>query len=82
MPLTLMTGAGAWGMALLGVWLTFYVMKQWRRAAKACHPMPFRRRKGYVAGMCFSLAVIAAPVAYTQQGCLMLDAECPASHLI
>ncbi|MDX1293769.1 MAG: hypothetical protein R3265_13230 [Hyphomonas sp.] len=51
----------AWGAALLGIYLVIYTLVKWHRAARACHPMPFRRRKGYVTGLAFSAMFVASP---------------------
>ncbi|MAN65833.1 hypothetical protein [uncultured Hyphomonas sp.] len=50
-----------WGAALLGVYLVVYTLVKWRRAARACHPMPFRRRKSYLTGLAFSVMFVASP---------------------
>ena len=42
----LMILTAAWGAAMLGIYLVIYTLIKWRRAARACHPMPFRRRSG------------------------------------
>ena len=51
----------AWCAALLGLVLVAYTLKKWRLAAKACYPMPFRRRKSYLSGLAFSALFFAAP---------------------
>ncbi|RAN32428.1 hypothetical protein HY3_01710 [Hyphomonas pacifica] len=56
-----MINLAGWGFALLGVYLIWYTLKQWRRAAKACYPMPFRRRKSYMAGLAFSALFLVSP---------------------
>ena len=53
---------GAWMIAMLGLYVTIYTIMKWRRAARACHPMPFRRRKGYLMGLVFSALCLGTPV--------------------
>ena len=53
---------GAWMIAMLGLYATIYTIMKWRRAAQACHPMPFRRRKGYMTGLVFSALCLTTPV--------------------
>lgn len=56
----------AWLVAILGVCASVYTLIKWRRAARACHPMPFRRRKGYLAGLAVCATCLAAPVIVLQ----------------
>ena len=51
----------AWSATMLGLFLVAYTLKKWRRAARACHPMPFRRRKSYMTGLAVSALFVAAP---------------------
>lgn len=56
------------GAALAGLALLAYVVRQWRRAARACYPMPFRRRRSYISGFLFSVGVMAVPGIVTVAG--------------
>mgnify|MGYP003661475196 CR=1 FL=1 len=38
-----------WLASGVGLFLIGYVLLRWRKSARACYPMPFRRRKGYLA---------------------------------
>lgn len=58
----------SWGLAILGIYLIIYTLMKWRRAAKACHPMPFRRRKGYLRGLAFSTLFLASPALVPAEG--------------
>lgn len=55
-------------LALVGFALLLYVIRQWRRAARACYPMPFRRRRSYLSGLAFSVGVMAFPGLVTVAG--------------
>ena len=57
----LMILTAAWGAVMLGIYLVIYTLIKWRRAARACHPMPFRRRKSYLSGLAFSVMFVASP---------------------
>lgn len=57
----LMFQTAVWLVAILGVCASVYTVIKWRRAARACHPMPFRRRKGYLTGLVFCAVCLAAP---------------------
>ena len=59
----------AWSAAMLGLFLVAYTLKKWRRAARACHPMPFRRRKSYMTGLVVRApAVVHADVIIQEAG--------------
>jgi hypothetical protein len=68
-----MAGIGAnalyWLASGVGLYLIGYVLVRWRKSARACYPMPFRRRKGYLSGLLFSLIVMLAPLSLRPNNC-------------
>tara|TARA_R110002073_G_scaffold112624_2_gene249462 strand:- start:1373 stop:1720 length:348 start_codon:yes stop_codon:yes gene_type:complete len=68
-----MAGFGAsalyWIASGVGLYLIGYVLVRWRKSARACYPMPFRRRKGYLSGLLFSLIVMVVPLSLRPNNC-------------
>ena len=52
-----------------GLFLIGYVLVRWRKSARACYPMPFLRRKGYLSGLLFSLIVMLVPLSLRPNNC-------------
>jgi len=66
-----MLGAGIlyWLTSGVGLFLIGYVLLRWRKSARACYPMPFRRRKGYLTGLLFALSLMFAPLSLRPDNC-------------
>ena len=68
-----MAGFGAsalyWLVSGVGLFLIGYVLVRWRKSARACYPMPFRRRRGYLWGLLVSLTVMLAPLSLRPNNC-------------
>ena len=64
-------GASAlyWFVSGVGLFLIGYVLVRWRKSARACYPMPFRRRRGYLWGLLFSLIVMFVPLSLRPNNC-------------
>lgn len=64
-------GASAlyWLVSGVGLFLIGYVLVRWRKSARACYPMPFRRRRGYLWGLLFSLIVMFVPLSLRPNNC-------------
>ena len=58
-----------WLASGLGLMLIGYVLLRWRKSARACYPMPFRRRKGYLAGLLFALTATLLPLSLRPDNC-------------
>jgi hypothetical protein len=58
-----------WLASAVGLYLVVYVLRQWRKSARACYPMPFRRRKGYLMGLLFSVSVMMVPLGLRPDSC-------------
>jgi hypothetical protein len=58
-----------WLASGIGLFLVGYVITRWRKSARACYPMPFRRRKGYLYGLLFSFVVLFAPLSLRPDHC-------------
>jgi hypothetical protein len=58
-----------WLASGVGLFLIGYVLVRWRKSARACYPMPFRRRKGYLSGLLFSLSLLVIPLSLRPDNC-------------
>lgn len=58
-----------WLASGVGLFLIGYVLLRWRKSARACYPMPFRRRKGYLTGLLFGLTVMLLPLSLRPDNC-------------
>jgi len=65
----LSSGILYWLASGVGFFLIGYVLVRWRKSARACYPMPFRRRKGYLSGLLFSLSLMVVPVSLRPNNC-------------
>jgi len=64
-------GAGIlyWLASSAGLFLIGYVLVRWRKSARACYPMPFRRRKGYLSGLLFAFSLMFVPLSLRPDNC-------------
>ena len=58
-----------WLASGFGLFLMGYVILRWRKSARACYPMQFRRRKGYLAGLLFALTATLLPLSLRPDNC-------------
>ncbi|WP_156950517.1 hypothetical protein [Hyphomonas oceanitis] len=58
-----------WLASGVGLFLIGYVLIRWRKSARACYPMPFRRRKGYLFGLLFAFTVTLLPLILRPDNC-------------
>lgn len=73
----LSTGILYWLASAAGLVLTGYVLVRWRRSARACYPMPLRRRKGYLSGLLLAFSLMLAPLSLRPDRCASCAQQAP-----